>query len=147
MFNEGLNLTDLSVETIKKIEELGGKHKCDSAADMYGVRFHHLFDFENSFGISISKNAHTYGSQDDKWEVAVMNNGKVCCDTPVLSDVAGWLSEEEVIGYAKKISKIDKSVVEQYRRAVELEKMFNQMTKMFYQLQELLPERPYEPGE
>jgi len=76
-----------------------------------------------------------------------MDKDGVCCDTPVLSDVAGWLSEEEVIGYAKKISEIDKTVVEQYRRAVEIEEMFNQMTKLFYQLQKLLPERPYEPGE
>lgn len=65
--------------------------------------YQYLVSFDNGYGISIVKHEFSYGHEDDKWEIAVLKDGKLCYDTPVANDVVGWLSSAEVVNYVMKV--------------------------------------------
>jgi hypothetical protein len=53
--------------------------------------------FDNGFGASVVKTPFTYGGSDGLYELAVLDsNGQLTYDTPVTSDVEGYLTEEDV---------------------------------------------------
>ena len=54
--------------------------------------------FPNGYGASIIRNPFSYGGDEGLWELAVLGkDGDLCYDTPITSDVLGWLEAEEVI--------------------------------------------------
>jgi len=64
-------------------------------------------EFENGYGASIVKGEYTYGGKDGLYELAVLNNnGDLIYDTPITSDVEGYLSEAQVTDLLIKIQQL-----------------------------------------
>lgn len=60
-----------------------------------GIRARMFFD--NGFGVSVVKSEHSYGGNEGLYEMAVLGpDGHINYDTPITSDVLGYLSPEEV---------------------------------------------------
>ena len=62
-----------------------------------------LYRFSNNRGASVIQSRYSYGSQEGKWELAVLTftgedvtNFFIDYTTPLTDDVLGYLSEEEV---------------------------------------------------
>jgi hypothetical protein len=53
--------------------------------------YHKVFKFDNGYEASVVSHSMTYGGQDGLFEVAVMKDGEIVYNTPVTSDVVGWL--------------------------------------------------------
>ena len=61
--------------------------------------------FPNNFGISIIKHGCSYGHERDLFEIAVIDHaGNLIYTTPITDDVIGYLTEAEVLDYARKIA-------------------------------------------
>jgi len=61
-------------------------------------------EFENGYGASVVKGEYTYGGKDGLYELAVLDsNGNLTYDTPVTSDVEGYLTEDEVTKLLEQI--------------------------------------------
>ena len=70
--------------------------------------YHKLYKFDNNYGASVINHRESYGL-----ELAVIlfdeNNSKnyeMCYDTPITSDVIGWLTEEELEKTLEKIKNL-----------------------------------------
>ena len=63
-----------------------------------------LYKFPNGYGASVIRHAYSYGGPEGKWELAVLvmrpERGEwdfdLTYDTPITSDVCGWLTERRV---------------------------------------------------
>ncbi len=62
-----------------------------------------IYSFDNGYGASVVCNLGSYGASDGLFELAVLKNGEICYDTPITSDVLGWLNFDEVATLLKKI--------------------------------------------
>jgi hypothetical protein len=63
--------------------------------------------FDNGYGASVVKGPRTYGGDQDLYELAVLdNNDDLTYDTPVTSDVEGYLTEEDVTILLKQIQNL-----------------------------------------
>ena len=63
--------------------------------------------FDNGYGASVVVGPHTYGGEDGLYELAVLDsNGELTYETPVTSDVEGWLSEDDVTKLLEQIQKL-----------------------------------------
>jgi len=67
-----------------------------------------IVKFKNKYGASIVKHDYSYGGKIGLYELAVIkydenNNWDLCYDTPVTSDVLGYLNEAEVTTYLMQI--------------------------------------------
>jgi hypothetical protein len=61
--------------------------------------------FDNGYGASIVKHNYSYGGANGLWELAVIGkDGRLCYDTPITSDVLGYLTEDEVNQVLKDIA-------------------------------------------
>ena len=64
-------------------------------------------EFENGYGASVVKGEYTYGGKDGLYELAVLDsNGDLIYDTPITSDVEGYLSETQVTDLLIKIQQL-----------------------------------------
>jgi hypothetical protein len=62
------------------------------------------YKFDNGYGASVVCNFGTYGAKDGLFEVAVLDsNGEIAYNTPVASDVIGWLDFADVADILNKI--------------------------------------------
>lgn len=52
--------------------------------------------FPNGYGASVIRHPLSYGGPQGLYEIAVLDGGAITYDTPVTSDVLGYLSEEDV---------------------------------------------------
>jgi hypothetical protein len=53
--------------------------------------------FDNGYGASVVSHQFSYGGKDGLFELAVLDkNGKLTYDTPITSDVIGYLTPEKV---------------------------------------------------
>lgn len=60
-----------------------------------GVQRKYLFP--NGFAASVVRHYGSYGGDHGLWELAVLDiNGNIRYDTPITSDVEGWLTEHKV---------------------------------------------------
>lgn len=58
---------------------------------------HWEFRFDNGYGASVISNPYSYGGDSGLFELAVRDReGALCYDTPITSDVLGYLTEEKV---------------------------------------------------
>jgi len=74
-----------------------------------------IFKFANGYGASVVCNFGTYGGKEGKFELAVLNkNGCLTYDTPITSDVIGYLTEEEVQTILKQIDELTDEIVEKH---------------------------------
>ena len=56
--------------------------------------------FDNGYGVSVVKTSFSYGGKMGQYELAVLDLGEnITYNTPVTSDVLGYLSEKEVTRY------------------------------------------------
>jgi len=63
--------------------------------------------FDNGYGATIVQGPHSYGGADGLYELAVIGkNDEICYDTPVTSDVEGYLSETQVTDLLIKIQQL-----------------------------------------
>lgn len=75
--------------------------------DFYMGGERHTYKFSNNYGASVIRNGMSYGGDKGLWEVAVLDkNGYICYDTPITSDVIGYLTWKGVEKILKKISKL-----------------------------------------
>ena len=70
-----------------------------------------VFKFQNGYSASVVCNPTTYGYSTDLFEVAVLDkDGNLCYDTPITSDVEGYLSFQGVANILKDISELEPCV-------------------------------------
>ena len=66
--------------------------------------------FPNGYGASILRNHISYGGHEGLFELAVLKGNEekstICYDTPITSDVLGYLEEEEVNATLQEIEKL-----------------------------------------
>ena len=63
--------------------------------------------FENGYGASVVRGEYTYGGKDGLYELAVLDsNGDLTYETPITSDVEGYLSEDDVTVLMKQIQNL-----------------------------------------
>ena len=66
--------------------------------------------FENGYGISIIQGGFSYTSNENEYEIAILkgdeNNWELNYETPIASDVIGYLDENQVNQYIEKVSKL-----------------------------------------
>ena len=63
--------------------------------------------FENGYGASVVIGEHTYGGRDGLYELAVLGkNGRLTYDTPIMDDVIGYLTQQEVTDLMEQIQKL-----------------------------------------
>ena len=63
--------------------------------------------FDNGFGVSVVSHTHSYGGRSGLYEVAVLDkDGLLTYETPVTSDVIGYLSEEDVTYVMKQVQEL-----------------------------------------
>jgi hypothetical protein len=87
--------------------------------DHVGVSIAHLggeqvsFLFANGYGASVIRHEYSYGGQEGKWEVAVLDSeGRLTYDTPVASDVVGHLTPDEVASMLDRITAMGPKALE-----------------------------------
>ena len=63
--------------------------------------------FDNGFGVSVVSHTHSYGGRSGLYEVAVLDkDGLLTYETPVTSDVIGYLTEENVTDVMKQVQEL-----------------------------------------
>ena len=63
--------------------------------------------FDNGYGATVVQGPHSYGGSDGLYELAVVGkDDEICYDTPVTSDVEGYLSETQVTDLLIKIQQL-----------------------------------------
>ena len=63
-------------------------------------------NFDNGYGASIIKSPHSYGGNQDLYELAVIKDNDICYDTPITDDVLGYLTEDDVTKYLNQIQNL-----------------------------------------
>jgi hypothetical protein len=63
--------------------------------------------FDNGYGASVVKHEFSYGGKDGLYELAVLDaDGELTYDTPITSDVIGYLREVDVTDVMEKIQQL-----------------------------------------
>ena len=89
---------------MKKFEDLEFE-KIEDAPFQIGVKCRMMF--ENGYGVSVVCHTHSYGSKNGLFEIAVIGkDGDLTYDTPVTSDVIGYLNPEEVTKIMEQVQEL-----------------------------------------
>ena len=90
-----------SISPIKLIEKLGLTYKTFddiefiSYEELNGVGGKIVFD--NGYGASVVRHEYSYGGKKGQYELAILDKeGELTYDTPITSDVMGYLSPKDV---------------------------------------------------
>jgi len=68
----------------------------------YGIRA--VIKFDNGYSASVVRTENSYGGKAGLYELAVLDKkGNICYNTPITSDVLGWLKEDDVTAALQKI--------------------------------------------
>jgi len=68
-----------------------------------------IYKFGNNYGASVVCNQYSYGGDRGLFEVAVLDMaGEIVYDTPITSDVVGWLDFDGVAKTLKEIQNLPK---------------------------------------
>lgn len=66
--------------------------------------------FENGYGVSVIRTAHSYGGQIGLYEVAVLKGTpeqyELCYDSGLTEDVIGWVEPFEVVDFTEAVSSL-----------------------------------------
>ena len=70
-----------------------------------------IYKFPNGYGASVVQHDMSYGSHDNKWELAVIyfyseNQWDIVYDTPITDDVVGWLDMMQVMEILHEIEQL-----------------------------------------
>lgn len=89
---------------MKKFEDLEFK-MIDDSPFMVG-KVSRMF-FDNGYGVSVVSHTFSYGGKLGLYEIAILDSdGNITYDTPITSDVIGYLSEEEVSDIMEQVQKL-----------------------------------------
>ncbi len=64
--------------------------------------------FPNGYTASVITGGHSYPNDEEPYEIAVMQDGYLCYDTPVTDDVLGYLTEEAANDILQQIANLPK---------------------------------------
>lgn len=100
-------------ESVREILEGGG---ADHRETVY---------FANGYGVSVIRNAGSYGFSEGLFEVAVLGpDGELDYSTPVTNDVLGWQSVDDVLEAMKAVSELpavlSEAEVEQAKKRIRI---------------------------
>jgi hypothetical protein len=73
-----------------------------------GTDMQHLYLFANGYGASVVQNRYSYGHSDGLYELMVLKDAVPCYDTPITSDVVGYLTADEVTELLRQIEELPK---------------------------------------
>jgi hypothetical protein len=77
----------------------------DEAPFMVGKKVRVQFD--NGYGVSVVSHTFSYGGKDGLYELAVLDkNGDLTYETPITSDVLGYLEPEQVTEIMAKVQSL-----------------------------------------
>lgn len=77
----------------------------DEAPFMVGKKVRVQFD--NGYGVSVVSHTFSYGGKDGLYELAVLDkNGELTYETPITSDVLGYLEPEQVTEIMEKVQSL-----------------------------------------
>jgi hypothetical protein len=62
--------------------------------------------FDNGYGASVVSHSFSYGGALGLYEIAVLRGDDLVYDTPITSDVVGFLSEDDVTEVLKQIQQL-----------------------------------------
>ena len=69
-----------------------------------GGYYHKQYYYSNGYGASVMWSKGSYGAKEGLFEVAVLDtNGEICYDTPITSDVCGFLNFGQVADVLQQI--------------------------------------------
>lgn len=69
--------------------------------------YYRVYKFDNGYGASVVSNSMSYGGERGLFEVAVLNSdGTIAYDTPITSEVAGFLDFADVVEVLDKIKNL-----------------------------------------
>ena len=70
-------------------------------------QYQKIYTFDNGYGASVICNQSSYGSDNGLFELAVLDkNGDICYDTPITSDVIGYMTHDYVARVLKDIESL-----------------------------------------
>lgn len=76
--------------------------------DHFGVEaLMYTFTFDNEYGASVIKHRHSYGGDEDLFELAVLYDDRVVYDTDIPA-VNGYLNNDEVIDLMEQIMHLER---------------------------------------
>lgn len=64
-------------------------------------------EFPNKYGVSVITGFGSYSNVDYPYELAILLDGYLCYDTPITSDVLGYLTSEDVTKIMKQVQELD----------------------------------------
>jgi hypothetical protein len=67
-----------------------------------------IMEFENGYGVSVVSGDLFYSNGIDTYEVGILKDGILCCDTYITDDVLGYQNEEEVTEIMRKVQELNK---------------------------------------
>lgn len=67
-----------------------------------------FFKFENGYEASVIIGPFTYGGPQGLYELAVLQDGGICYDTPITDDVIGYQTPEQIADLLNRIEKLPK---------------------------------------
>jgi hypothetical protein len=70
------------------------------------IGYHKVFEFPNGYSASVVSHELSYGGKAGLFEVAVLYNDDIVYDTPITSDVVGYLNFQGVADTLKKIESL-----------------------------------------
>jgi hypothetical protein len=97
--------TQLSESTYNQLVALGARVSCERSP--FGEGWRYLVECPNGYSASIVKHPFSYGGNEGFWELAVVLHGRLVYDTPVTSDVEGWLTEDDVLALAREVAALE----------------------------------------
>jgi hypothetical protein len=87
----------------------------------YGIRA--FIKFDNGYGVSVIRTKHSYGGAAGLYELAVLDQeGELCYNTPITSDILGWLKEDDVTEALQRIKALK---MKKYRYIFRAEVIFD----------------------
>lgn len=64
------------------------------------------FKFDNGYGASVITGGIAYCNEGQPYELAVLEHGELCYDTPITDDVIGYLTSNEVYDLLDRIEQL-----------------------------------------
>lgn len=109
-FVDTANILDMNLESLLELMDSDFKTFKDIKFEMMdsfydGVRSNTMFD--NGYGISVVRHRYSYGGPSGLYEIAVLGeDGDITYNTPITSDVIGYLTPKEVTEIMVKVQEL-----------------------------------------
>ena len=73
----------------------------------YNTGIHAVHMFDNGYGVSVVRSDMSYGNKEGLYELAVLDSdGQITYETPITTDVLGWLTEDDVTRHMRSIQEL-----------------------------------------